>query len=80
MTIREIMKFIESEYSVINETPCEICGGDFFADELTIDIIDGVPFDICDCVCSNCGSAKTFEFKAPFFDEKALKKLKKNMN
>jgi len=80
MTIREIMKFIESEYSVINETPCEVCGGDFFAEELSIDIIDGVPYDICDCTCSNCGNSKTFEFYAPFFDGKISRNLKNIMN
>lgn len=80
MTIKEIMQYIESEYSVINDTPCEICGGDFFAEELTIDVVDGVPYDICDCVCSGCGSTKTFEFYAPFFDKKTLDNIKNNLN
>jgi hypothetical protein len=80
MTIREIMQYIESEYSVINDTPCEVCGGDFFAEELTIDIVDGVPYDVCDCVCSSCGSTKTFEFFAPFFNKNTSENIKNNLN
>jgi len=80
MTIQEIMQYIESEYTVINDTPCEICGGDFFAEELTIDVVDGIPYDVCDCVCSSCGSTKTFEFCAPFFDNKMMDNIKNNLN
>lgn len=80
MTLKEIMQYIESEYYIINETHCEICGGDFFAEELTIDIVDGIPYDICDCVCSNCGSTKTFEFCAPFFDAEMIDNIKNNLN
>lgn len=80
MTIRDIMKYIESEYSVINDTPCEVCGGEFITENLVIDVIDGIPFDVCSCVCSSCGYEKTFEFCAPFIDEKGLKKAKNHMN
>lgn len=80
MKVNEIMKYIESEYSVINETPCDICGGEFFADNLNIEIIDGIPYDVCECICSNCGYEKTFEFTAPFIDEKAQKKIVKKLN
>jgi len=80
MTLNEIMKYIESEYEIINRTPCEICGGDFLADSLQIAIIDGVPYDLCNCICSNCGYEKDFLFNAPFIDEEFHKILKKNLN
>ncbi|OFI05510.1 hypothetical protein CLOACE_16680 [Clostridium acetireducens DSM 10703] len=80
MNIRDIMKYIESEYSVINDTPCEICGGNYIADCLEIDIINGFPYDVCTCVCENCGYEKTFTFSAPFIDENHFKKTKKTMN
>lgn len=80
MTIRDIMKYIESEFYVINDTPCEICGGEYAAENLNIDIVDGVPYDVCDCICSNCGHEKTFEFCAPFIAEDGLKKVKNILN
>ncbi len=80
MTIKEIMKYIESEYSVINDTPCEICGGEYLTENLKINIIDGVPYDICSCVCCNCGHEKNFEFCAPFIDDDGLKKAKNILN
>jgi hypothetical protein len=79
MTIREIMKFIESEYEVINRTPCEVCGGDYFAEDLEVSVIDGEPFDICECICANCGHERAFMFFAPFIIENR-KKLKHNLN
>jgi hypothetical protein len=79
MNIREIMKYIESEYEVINLTPCELCGGEYFADGLEISVIDGEPFDVCDCVCSSCGHEKAFVFSAPFIDPKP-KKNNRNLN
>lgn len=80
MTLKEIMKYIESEYKIINNTPCEVCGGEYFADELEIELIDDEPYDICECVCSNCGHEKTFEFLAPFVNEKDFKILKNKLN
>ncbi|HEY5561654.1 MAG TPA: metal-binding protein [Clostridiaceae bacterium] len=80
MTIREIMKYIESEYEVINGTSCQICGGEYFADELEIAIVDGLPYDICSCICSNCGYEKIFEFNAPFVDNKDIRKVRKKLN
>lgn len=80
MTVRDIMKYIESEYQVINHTNCEVCGGEYFADELEIAVVDGLPYDICNCICSNCGYEKTFEFNAPFVDEKGTKKTKRTLN
>lgn len=80
LTIRDIMKYIESEYLVINDTPCEICGGEFIAEDLNIDVINGVPYDVCNCFCSNCGYEKTFEFCAPFIVEEDLRQIKNNMN
>jgi hypothetical protein len=78
MTLKEIMKYIESEYKVINLTPCEVCGGEYFAEELDVSLIDGEPFNICECVCSNCGHEKAFLFFAPYIAEK--KKKNYNLN
>ena len=80
MTIKDIMKYVESEYRIINNTPCEICGSDYIAEELDFDFKDGLPYDVCSCVCPNCGHEKIFEFYAPFIDEKNFKKTKKRMN
>lgn len=80
MTLKDIMKYIESEYEVINLTPCEVCGGDYFAEDLTIALIDDIPYDICQCTCSNCGHEKVFEFCAPFIEENNIRKIKKNLN
>jgi hypothetical protein len=80
MTLKDIMKYIESEYHIINNTPCEVCGGEYFADGLDIDIINGNPYDVCDCTCSKCGHEKTFEFYAPFIDELTNSKWKQNLN
>ncbi|MCM0647780.1 metal-binding protein [Clostridium swellfunianum] len=77
MTVRDIMKYIESEFKIINHTPCEICGGDYFAEDTHIAIIDDVPYDLCTCTCSNCGHEKTFEFSAPFLENK---QSRKNLN
>lgn len=73
MILTDIMKYIESEYNIINSTPCEICGGGYEADQLEILLIDNVPFDVCECSCSDCGHEKTFEFYAPFLNEKNFK-------
>jgi hypothetical protein len=80
MTIRDIMKYIESEFKVINQTPCEVCGGDYLTEDIQIALIDDVPYDICACICSNCGYEKIFEFSAPFIEDKISKKLKKKLN
>lgn len=79
MNPREIMKYIESEYEVINRTPCQVCGGEYFADDLQISLIDGNPFDICECVCCSCGHEKSFMFFAPFIDV-SIKKARRNLN
>ncbi|MDT8717252.1 metal-binding protein [Clostridium sp. 19966] len=68
MTLNDIMKYVESEYSIINETHCEVCGGEFITEALEISLIDGEPFDICDCICENCGHEKEFIFSAPFIN------------
>lgn len=80
MTVRDIMKYIESEYKVINHTPCDVCGGDYLTEDIEIALIDDIPFDICSCVCSNCGHEKIFEFIAPYIEGKRINKLKKNLN
>jgi hypothetical protein len=80
MTIRDIMKYIESEYEIINSTPCEICGHDYITEYLGIDLIDGIPFDILQCTCEKCGHEKTFSFCAPFLDDEDLGDPKSIMN
>ncbi len=76
MILTDIMKYIESEYNIINSTPCEVCGGDYEADQLEILVIDDIPFDVCECSCSHCGHEKIFEFYAPFLNEKTSKDKK----
>lgn len=78
MTIKDVMKFIESEYNVINNTPCEMCGGELLADYSNVDLIDDIPHDICFCICSHCGHEKVFEFYAPFIDEIQKRKKRKS--
>lgn len=75
-----MMKYIESEYSIINNTPCAICGGDFFAEGMGIEVVNGIPYDICECVCSNCGNEKIFEFVSPVSSYDKLKKIRKKLN
>jgi hypothetical protein len=72
------MKYIESEYKVITHTPCEVCGGEYLAEDLEVSLIDGEAFDICECICSCCGHEKAFLFSAPFIDEKSGKQ--RNLN
>lgn len=76
MILTDIMKYVESEYKVINNTPCEVCGGNYETEQLDVLLIDDIPFDVCQCTCSNCGHEKTFEFYAPFLIGKNFKKLK----
>ena len=80
MTIRDIMKYIESEFKVINHTPCEVCGGDYLTEDIQIAVIDDIPYDLCACICSLCGHERIFEFSAPFIENKSIKSIKKNLN
>lgn len=80
MILRDIMKYIESEYDIINSTPCEICGGSYMAEALEVHIIDNIPYDISMCVCDECGHEKAFSFCAPFVNDEALKTAKKHMH
>lgn len=80
MVLHDIMKYIESEYGIINSTPCEICGGSYAAENLEIHVIDDVPYDVCECVCSKCGHEKAFSFCAPFISDELFKTAKKTMN
>ena len=80
MTLREIMKYIESEFSILNKTPCDICGGNYLTKDLSINLLDSIPYDICDCICSNCGHEKIFKFYAPFIDESKKENYSKIIN
>ncbi|MGY0374046.1 metal-binding protein [Clostridium sp. JNZ J1-5] len=79
MVLRDIMKYIESEYDIINSTPCDVCGGSYIAEDLEIHIIDDIPYDVCTCTCSECGHEKAFSFCAPFIDDELLKVAKRSM-
>lgn len=66
MNLNEIMEFLESEYIVINNTPCEVCGGNYLTDSVGL-TFDGIkPQNLSVCVCENCGHRKEFVFRAPF--------------
>ena len=69
MIFKDIMKYIESEYSIINYTPCKVCGGNYIIKCSNEILIDDIPYDICHCICSNCGYEKVFQFCAPFIKE-----------
>ncbi|MEL7596812.1 MAG: metal-binding protein [Clostridiaceae bacterium] len=80
MVLRDIMKYIESEYGIINSTPCQICGSSYIVEDLEIHIIDNIPYDVCICVCPECGHEKIFTFCAPFAqDQEVLRLAKQNM-
>ena len=80
MVLNDIMKYVESEFSIINYTHCKICGGNFLTKESEIEVIDGIPYDVCYCVCSHCGFERNFEFFAPYVDDKHFNKFKKVLN
>ncbi|WP_234123747.1 metal-binding protein [Clostridium hydrogenum] len=80
MNANDIMKYIESEYTIINTIHCDVCGGNYEATEQGIGFIDNEPFDICECACSECGHKKIFEFPAPFLVEGAKGLKSKTLN
>lgn len=65
MNVREIMKYIESEYIIINNTPCEICGGRYITEGNGFNFEGGVASNVTTCYCENCGNKKEFFFRAP---------------
>lgn len=80
MLLHDIMKYIESEYNIINSTPCEICGDSYVTENLEVHIIDNIPYNICICICPNCGHEKTFKFCAPFINDEVFNEVKKKFN
>lgn len=76
MLVNDIMKYIESEYGIINSTPCELCGSSYIVENLEIHIVDSIPYDVCVCVCPDCGHEKSFSFYAPFINDEVFKKVK----
>ncbi|MFA9397328.1 MAG: metal-binding protein [Clostridiaceae bacterium] len=84
MTILDVMKYVESEFSIITKTPCEICGGDYITEDIDVYEDDGILYDYVECICSNCGFEKNFKFTAPFIedpkDEKKLNEYKTKYN
>ncbi len=65
MNVREVMKFIESEFIIINNTPCNICGGRYITESSGFNIEEGTPSNVTSCVCEGCGNRKEFFFRAP---------------
>lgn len=66
MNMNELMKFVESEYIVINNTPCEVCGGSYLTESVGFSLENGTPHNLTSCVCERCGHEKEFLFRAPF--------------
>lgn len=66
MNVSELMKYIESEYIIINNTPCSICGGNYITEGNGFNFEGGVPSNITSCYCEVCGNRKEFLFRAPF--------------
>jgi hypothetical protein len=65
MNVKEIMEYIESEFIIINNTPCNICGGSYITESSGFNIEDGTPSNVTSCVCEDCGNKKNFFFRAP---------------
>ncbi len=66
MNVRELMEYVESEYIIINNTPCELCGGTYITEGNGFNFENGVPTNVTQCVCEQCGNRKEFSFMAPF--------------
>lgn len=80
MDLNEVMKFVESEYIVINNTPCEICGGDFLTESVGLRFEEGRSENITQCVCENCGHEREFSFRAPFINPAEKESNKEDLN
>lgn len=80
MIFRDFMKYIESEYTIVNNTPCEVCGGQYEAEEMDINILEGIPYDTMVCTCSKCGHERIFSFTIPVIDKKGFTVDKKDLN
>ncbi|EDS76777.1 hypothetical protein [Clostridium massiliodielmoense] len=80
MVLNDIMKYIESEYNIINSTPCEICGDSYVAENLEVHIIDNIPYNVCVCICPTCGHERIFKFCAPFVNDDVFNEVKRKFN
>ena len=65
MDYRQLMEFVESEYIIINNTPCDICGGEYITEGTGFHFENGVPSTVSACVCERCGNRKDFLFRSP---------------
>jgi len=68
MNLNEVMKFVESEYIVINNTPCELCGGSYLTESGGLSFENGKAENITHCICEKCGHEREFSFRAPFIN------------
>ncbi len=75
MTLNNIMQYIESEYSIINNTHCKYCNGMFITEEIVVEVLNTGALDVFHCTCENCGAEKTFKFNAPFIGVPSQYKL-----
>ncbi len=80
MNLNEVMKFVESEYIVINNTPCELCGGNFLTESVGLSFDSGKAENITQCVCENCGHEREFSFRAPFINTMNADVSKEELN
>lgn len=72
MILKDTMTYLESESSIMFHTPCEICGGNFYIEELYVEYIYDSPYHLCVCTCEDCGNEKVFLFSAPYLQEDLL--------
>ena len=72
MIPKDIMTYLDSEYSIMFHTPCEFCGSNFYIEELYVEYIYDHPHHLCVCTCKKCGNEKVFSFSAPYLKEDLL--------
>ncbi|PKK39949.1 hypothetical protein ABB02_00738 [Clostridiaceae bacterium JG1575] len=65
MNVMDAMRFIESEFIIINSTPCSVCGGHYITESSGFHVADHAAMNVTSCYCERCGSRKDFSFRAP---------------
>lgn len=83
MNLNDSMKYIESEYEIINSTNCNLCNANFTITKLDIEFFNNIAHKIYYCSCEKCDKEKLFIFNAPYvsnINDKILIKSKFNRN
>lgn len=80
MILKDAITYLDSETSIIHDTPCELCGSRFVIDALYVENIYGNPHHLCICKCSNCNNEKVFLFSAPYLKEELIVPPKSLLN